>query len=97
MRFNMVPLQAHILLNLLMNCNFLIYCYYKRLNILSQPQHLWSAEQESNPHSRGRSSMFYPLNYRQCSIGLLQLLHDLLAHVDDGQSLLHLNFYSTAL
>ena len=65
MCFNMVSFQTHILPKLLMNCNFLLYSYYKRLTILSQPQYLWSAEQESNPHSRGRSSMFYPLNYRQ--------------------------------
>jgi len=31
---------AHILLELLMNCNFLLYSYYKRLAILSQPAKL---------------------------------------------------------
>jgi hypothetical protein len=33
----MVSFQTHILLELLMNCNFLLYSYYKRSDILSQP------------------------------------------------------------
>jgi hypothetical protein len=51
-----------------MNCNFLLYSYYSNKSIFGQPLYFWSAEQESNPHSRGRSSMFYPLNYRQLNL-----------------------------
>jgi hypothetical protein len=32
-------------------------------------RHFWSGVQESNPHSRGRSSMSYPLNERQIQLG----------------------------
>jgi hypothetical protein len=37
MRFNMVSFQTHILLELLMNCNFLLYCYYNSRRLFGQP------------------------------------------------------------
>jgi hypothetical protein len=57
-RFNMVLSRVHILPELLMNCNFLLYSYCNSRRRSGQPLYFWSALQESNSRLESRSFLY---------------------------------------